>query len=83
MLKEAALLTLDLCIRLAEKELTLQDAHPWNILFDGHHPVFIDLGSITPVRPDIIWAPYQHSAIFSCSLCTCIRQIAIDWHGGY
>ena len=50
MLKQAALLTLELCIRLAEKELTLQDAHPWNILFDGHTPVFIDLGSMTPVR---------------------------------
>ena len=64
MLKEAALLTLDLCICLAEKELTLQDAHPWNILFDGHHPVFIDLGSITPVRQDIIWAPYQQFCNF-------------------
>jgi SAM-dependent methyltransferase len=64
MLKEAALLTLELCIRLAEKELTLQDAHPWNILFDGHNPVFIDLGSITPVRQDIIWAPYQQFCNF-------------------
>jgi hypothetical protein len=64
MLKEAALLTLQLCIRLAEKELTLQDAHPWNILFDGHNPVFIDLGSITSVRPDILWAPYQQFCNF-------------------
>ena len=64
MLRKAALLTLDLCIRLAEKELTLQDAHPWNILFDGHTPIFIDLGSITPVRPDIIWAPYQQFCNF-------------------
>src|SRR5262245_54280963 len=64
MLKEAALLTLELCIRLAEKELTLQDAHPWNILFDGHNPVFIDLGSIIPARQDIIWAPYQQFCNF-------------------
>ena len=64
MLKEAALLTLELCIRLAEKELTLQDGHPWNILFDGNHPVFVDLGSITPVRPDILWAPYQQFCNF-------------------
>ncbi len=55
---------LDLCIRLADKELTLQDAHPWNILFDGHSPVFIDLGSITPVRQDIIWAAYQQFCNF-------------------
>lgn len=64
MLKEAALLTLDLCIRLAEKGLTLQDGHPWNILFDGHNPVFIDLGSITPVSQDILWAPYQQFCNF-------------------
>jgi hypothetical protein len=38
MLKEAALLTLDLCIRLAEKNLTLQDGQPWNILFDRTRP---------------------------------------------
>jgi SAM-dependent methyltransferase len=64
MLKKAALLTLDLCIRLAEKELTLQDAHPWNVLFEGPIPVFIDLGSITPARQDIIWAPYQQFCNF-------------------
>ncbi len=59
MLQDAALLTLDLCIRLAEHGLTLQDGHPWNILFDGTKPVYVDAGSIVPARDDILWAPYQ------------------------
>ena len=64
MLKEAALLTLDLCIRLAEKKLTLQDGHPWNILFDGTRPIYVDAGSIVPARDDILWAPYQQFCNF-------------------
>ena len=59
MLKAAALLTLDLCLRLAEWDLTLQDAHPWNVLFRATQPVFVDAGSIVPCRPDILWAAYD------------------------
>jgi SAM-dependent methyltransferase len=64
MLKDAALVTLDLCIRLAEKGLTLQDGHPWNVLFDGTKPVYIDATSIVPARDDILWAPYQQFCNF-------------------
>jgi len=64
MLKEAALLTLEFCIRLAEKKLTLQDGHPWNILFDATRPVYVDAGSIVPARDDILWAPYQQFCNF-------------------
>ena len=64
MLKAAALVTVELCIRLAEKGLTLQDGHPWNILFDGTKPIYIDAGSIVPARDDILWAPYQQFCNF-------------------
>jgi SAM-dependent methyltransferase len=64
MLRQAALVTLELCIRLAEKGLTLQDGHPWNVLFDGTKPVYIDAGSIVPARDDILWAPYQQFCNF-------------------
>ena len=64
MLQQAALLTIDLCIRLAEKNLTLQDGHPWNILFEGARPIFVDLGSLIPAREDILWAPYQQFCNF-------------------
>jgi SAM-dependent methyltransferase len=64
MLKDAAMVTLELCIRLAENGLTLQDGHPWNILFDGTKPIYIDASSIVPARDDILWAPYQQFCNF-------------------
>jgi SAM-dependent methyltransferase len=64
MLKQAALVTLELCIRLAERDLTLQDGHPWNVLFDGITPIYIDASSIVPARNDILWAPYQQFCNF-------------------
>ena len=64
MLRQAALVTLELCIRLADRGLTLQDGHPWNVLFDGTSPIYIDAGSITPASNDILWAPYQQFCNF-------------------
>src|SRR4051794_39178120 len=55
MLKDAALLTLDLEIELATSGLTLQDAHPWNVLFDGPTPCWVDFGSIVPATPETNW----------------------------
>ncbi|MDB6056197.1 MAG: hypothetical protein JWO95_41, partial [Verrucomicrobiales bacterium] len=48
-LKDAALLQARLNIELARHGLTCIDAHPWNILFDGPKPVFVDIGSIAPL----------------------------------
>lgn len=59
MLKDAALLTLDVNLALADLGLELQDAHPWNILFDGSKPKFIDFGSIVPMRNADTWRPAQ------------------------
>ena len=50
MLKDAALLTCDIQLRLVESGYTLKDAHPWNILFDACRPIFVDVGSITEKR---------------------------------
>ena len=36
----------------------MKDAHPWNVLFDGPNPVFIDWGSIEPLGPRANW-PYE------------------------
>jgi len=57
MLKEAALALLDLSLALAEMGLELQDAHPWNILFDGTRPIFIDFSSIIPIQTPDRWLP--------------------------
>lgn len=48
MLKDAALLTLDVAIELERLGLELHDGHPWNVLFEGCTPKFIDFGSICP-----------------------------------
>jgi hypothetical protein len=47
MLKDAALLTCDIQLRLLESGYTLKDAHPWNVLFDACTPKFVDIGSIS------------------------------------
>jgi hypothetical protein len=49
MLKAAALSVLELERELLKHGLTLQDAHPYNVLFDGPVPVWVDLGSLVPV----------------------------------
>jgi hypothetical protein len=61
MLKDAALLHLDLCLELERYDLITGDAHPLNILFDGCQPIFIDLGSIEKITPEKhhLWSAYN------------------------
>ena len=47
--KDAALTFLDLNLQLAEHGLVTRDAHPWNIVFDGARPLFVDFGSFAPL----------------------------------
>lgn len=47
MLRDAGVLIAQLGAALAHRGLGLHDAHPWNVLYDGTRPVFIDLGSVT------------------------------------
>ena len=55
MLRDAALLVLDLNIELANQGLGTQDAHPWNVLFDGSRPVYVDFGSLCEMTPTVPW----------------------------
>jgi len=65
LLKKAALLTIRLCIELLEKNLSLQDAYPWNVQFEGVKPIFIDVGSICPFEDErFLWVPYQQFCNF-------------------
>ena len=59
MLKDAALLTIDLAIDFCEDDILLQDATPYNILFDSAKPTFIDLCSFAPPVSGYIWNAYQ------------------------
>ena len=47
-LRDAALCILNVSAELLRSNLCLKDSHPWNILFDGIQPYFIDWGSIRP-----------------------------------
>ena len=50
MLRRAADLVLTIQELLSHEGLMLQDGHPWNVLFDGVQPRFVDLTSIVPPR---------------------------------
>jgi 2-polyprenyl-3-methyl-5-hydroxy-6-metoxy-1,4-benzoquinol methylase len=59
MLHAAARLTLDLAETLLEDSLGLKDATPYNVLFRGPDPVFVDVLSFERRNPDDpIWLPY-------------------------
>lgn len=56
MLQEAGLLTLELATELSKENLGLKDATPFNLLFSGCRPIFVDLLSIEPRDPkDSLW----------------------------
>jgi len=59
MLRDAGLVTLDLALALLEEDLCLQDAYPWNVLFDGAQPVFVDVTSIVEVDTAAIWPAHE------------------------
>jgi ribosomal protein L11 methylase PrmA len=59
MLKDAALLELDLVLAGLDEGLILKDASPYNVQWRGAHPVFIDVGSFERLRPGEPWAGYR------------------------
>jgi len=59
MLHAAACLTLELAEKLLPEGMGLKDATPYNVLFRGPHPVFVDLLSVERRDPlDPTWLPY-------------------------
>jgi hypothetical protein len=59
MLRDAALLQLDLLLAALDEGLILKDATPYNVQFDGARPVFIDVGSFERLREGEPWAGYR------------------------
>ncbi len=59
MLKDAALLQLDLLERALAEDLTLKDSTPYNVQWNGSHPVFIDVGSFERLEPGSPWSGYR------------------------
>jgi SAM-dependent methyltransferase len=59
MLHAAARLTLELAREGVREGFVLKDATPYNIMFDGPRPVFLDVLSFAPRDPlDPLWRPY-------------------------
>ncbi len=59
MLKDAALLQLELLRRALDEDLILKDSSPYNIQWRGAQPVFIDIGSFEALRPGEPWIGYR------------------------
>ena len=59
MLKDAALLQLDVTRAALDEEMTLKDATAFNVQWFGAHPTFIDTGSFTPYIAGEPWAGYR------------------------
>jgi hypothetical protein len=61
MLRDAAICIIDLESELATDGLTNVDGNPWNVIFDGTHPVFVDLASIMPQSKagNTLWLAYS------------------------
>ena len=59
MLKDAALLQLDLLLASLEQDLVLKDSTPYNVQFRGARPVFVDVGSFERLREGEPWVGYR------------------------
>ena len=59
MLKDAALLQLDVTRAALDEEMTLKDATAFNVQWLGARPTFIDIGSFTPYAAGEPWAGYR------------------------
>jgi SAM-dependent methyltransferase len=59
MLRDAALLQLDLALAALDEELITKDATPYNVQFVGSRPVHIDLGSFERLTPGEPWFGYR------------------------
>jgi hypothetical protein len=59
MLKDAALLELELLLAALDEDLILKDASPYNVQWQGSQPVFVDVGSFERLREGEPWAGYR------------------------
>jgi len=59
MFESAARLTLNLAADVLPSGFNLKDGSPWNVMFRGSEPVFLDMASFEPRDPlERVWIPY-------------------------
>ena len=59
MLKDAALLQLDLLLATLDEDLILKDSSPYNVQFEGARARFVDVGSFERLRDGEPWIGYR------------------------
>ena len=59
LLKDAALLQLDLTLAAIDEGMALKAANPFNVQWVGSRPTFIDIGSFTAYNSGDPWAGYR------------------------
>ncbi|NLT05112.1 MAG: methyltransferase [Solirubrobacterales bacterium] len=59
MLRDAALLQLDLTLAALDEGMILKDSTPYNVQFRGAKPVFVDVGSFERLREGEPWVGYR------------------------
>ncbi len=59
MLRDAALLQLDVLERCLTESLMVKDSSPYNVQWRGVAPVFIDVGSFERLREGEPWVAYR------------------------
>ena len=59
MLRDAALLQLDLLSAALAEDMILKDSTPFNVQWRGRQPVFIDIGSFEALESGDIWVGYR------------------------
>jgi hypothetical protein len=59
MLRDAALLELDLLLAALDEGLVLKDASPYNVQWHGSRPIFVDVGSFERLQEGEPWAGYR------------------------
>ncbi|MGH3992381.1 MAG: hypothetical protein ACRDSN_07945, partial [Pseudonocardiaceae bacterium] len=59
MLKDAALVQLDLLLAALDHDMVLKDSTPYNVQFKGARPVFVDIGSFERIREGEPWVGYR------------------------
>jgi hypothetical protein len=59
MWKDAAQMMINMLSELLPRNLTLRNPHPWNVLFFGCRPLYIDQGSIVRFQEESFWRSYE------------------------
>ena len=59
MLKDAALVQLDLLLAALDRDMGLKDSSPYNVQFKGARPVFVDVGSFERLREGEPWVGHR------------------------